>query len=114
MSNSQWRAGISRGSIKGELKSVLTDHGEREIIIVPDFGPDRVRCVFEENMRDKIRDNLWRFVRVSGYLHYEARSPHPVLVELESLESLDETGASHHFNDVRGLFANSFYPPGAR
>lgn len=107
---SPWRAGVSHGSIRGELRSVLTDHGEREIVILPDIGPDRIRCVFEESMKAKIRDSLWHFVRVSGYLHYSQSSPHPVLVEMEDIEALDATEPAAHISDGRGLFATSLYP----
>jgi hypothetical protein len=68
-----------------------------------------VRCVFPEELRNRIRDCLFHFVRVRGMLHYGPSSPFPYLIELIDVEATDERAESQHLSSGRGLFRESVY-----
>lgn len=104
-----WMAGVSLGTLTGELKSVLDAHDERQIVLVPPVGADYVECNFTDALRDEIRANLFKFVRVTGTLHYTERSPFPYLVDLVSIQPLSGDDERPHLASGRGLFKESFY-----
>jgi hypothetical protein len=105
-----WRAGISAGSLIGELKAVSTEDGDRQIIIVPFYGPGRVLCKFTDDMREQIRSGLFNTVKVSGMMHYGAAGPHPILIEVETIEPFGIADDAPHFIDGAGLFKDGAYP----
>lgn len=103
-----WYAGVSRGTIFGELRGVTDIDGEREFFVCPPSGPRRVKCVFTEPMRDQMNRLLFKTVRITGFLHYDGSTPHAALVEAESIIAAEEPTA--HMLDMEGLFKDSFYP----
>ena len=104
-----WADGLSRGTITGELRSVLDAHGERQFVIVPPVGPVEVQCTFAEEQREDIRSNLFKLVRVTGILHYGNKSPFPYMVDLLQIEQLSTDKDRPHLRDGFGLFKDSQY-----
>lgn len=97
-----WRAGVSRGSLFGELRGVMDFEGERQFFVSPPSGPSRVQCVFTEELREQMVSHLFQTVRVKGFLHYAGGGPFPVLMEATQIEATsDPTG---HLSDIRGIF----------
>ena len=77
----QWRAGVSKGNVFGQLRGVMDIEGEHHFYISPPTGPKQVECVFPETLRAKMADSLFKTVRARGYLHYSGSSPFPFLLE---------------------------------
>lgn len=102
-SNTPWRAGVSKGSLFGELRGVMDFEGEKQFYIQPPSGPYRVQCVFSEELRSKMNDHLFKLVRAGGFLHYNDTSPHPFLLEADSVDGITTTAG--HFRDLKGLFS---------
>jgi hypothetical protein len=107
-----WREGVSHGSVAGELRTVVDDNSERQIIVVPPIGPSRIRCIFPEHLRAAIKENLWQYVKLAGLLHYDNRSPHPYLLEVETLGPLKPVEHRVHLADRVGLFRGAVYEHG--
>ncbi len=103
-----WRPGVSRGSLFGELRGVMDFEGERQFYILPPSGPAKVQCIFSEDLRDALSDSLFKAVRVTGFLHYDGLTPHPVLMEATAIGQVKETGV--HLSDIAGLFRDSDPP----
>ena len=82
---------------------------ERQIVVVPPIGPAQIRCVFTESNRSAVKDNLWQYVKLVGLLHYDATSPHPSLVEVESLDPVNMPENCPHLADRFGLFRDGVY-----
>lgn len=97
-----WRPGVSRGRMFGELRGVMDFSGERQFYIMPPSGPERVQCVFTEELRHRINECLFNVVRVSGFLHYDGNSAFPYLLEAQQIDTVDEPTA--HLSDIRGIF----------
>lgn len=104
-----WRAGISKGSLTGQLRGVMDFDGERQFFIMPRSGPFRVQCVFPEQLRTMMNEHLFTTVRVFGFLHYSAAGPHPYLLEADRMEGI--ASPEKHFRDLRGVFKNDDLPP---
>lgn len=104
-----WRAGVSHGSVFGELRGVMDLEGGREFFIVPPSGPNQIRCVFPETLRAQMVANMFKVVRANGFLHYDGRSPHPHLVEAEALEG--QAAPTVHLLDLAGAFPDLEYEP---
>lgn len=99
-----WFSGVSKGTILGELRSVADIEGEREFFITPPTGAKKIRCIFPENLRLKMSENLFKVIRAHGFLHYGSDSPFPVLLEASEVEGVSSTEG--HFTDLRGIFKN--------
>jgi len=98
-----WVAGISKGSLFGELRGVLDVSGERVFYICPPSGPDQVECIFPESMRAAMAENLFQVVRVHGHLHYDGSGAFPRLKEAERVEGAEAPTES--FSALYGIFA---------
>lgn len=104
-----WRAGVSQGSVFGELRGVMDLDGAREFYICPPSGPAKIRCVFREQLREQMVANLFKVVRANGFLHYDGRSAHPFLLEAEGLEG--QPAPTVHLLDLAGAFPSLDYEP---
>lgn len=98
-----WKAGVSRGSIFGELRAVSDLDGEKTFFIVSPNGR-RTQCVFQEELRQSIQENLWRPVHVFGFLRYDGEHPKPYLIDAERIEPVTLRKGQPHLLDMRGAF----------
>jgi hypothetical protein len=99
-----WFEGVSHGSVVGNLRQVADIEGEHQFVILPPVGADRIQCTFPEDKREKMREYLFKTVRVVGRLHYVEDSPFPVHVEMEDIELASPTEDPPHLLDLRGAF----------
>jgi hypothetical protein len=100
----EWFAGVSHGSIVGDLLQVADIEGERQFVIIPPLGAGSITCTFPESKREAMRKHLFRTVRVIGKLHYRQDSPFPVQVDMEDIEPASTFEEPPHLLDMRGLF----------
>jgi hypothetical protein len=100
----RWFQGVSYGSIVGELKLVGDIEGERQFVIVPPAGVDRIECTFPESQRENMRNYLWQTVRVSGRLTYKETSPFPTHIDMDHIERVPVEETAPHLLELRGLF----------
>ncbi|MGH9864823.1 MAG: hypothetical protein ACRD4H_05340 [Candidatus Acidiferrales bacterium] len=100
----RWFQGIAYGSVVGDLRQVADIEGEHQFVIVPPIGAEKIECTFPHDKRDKMREFLWRTVRVIGKLTYLENSPFPIHIEMEDIEPASEIGTPLHLLDLRGLF----------
>ena len=56
---------------------------------------------------------LFKTVRISGHLHYGGSTPHPTLMEAESISEVGEE-SEYQMRSLEGIFTNSYYPPDSR
>jgi hypothetical protein len=101
---SLWHSGVSKGSIFGELRGVMDLDGERQFFIAPPSGADKIQCLFPEEMRQDMNDNLFQVVRVHGYLRFDGKRPTPIIVEAERIEGIPAEPTTKHFSDLLGAF----------
>jgi hypothetical protein len=105
-----WRAGVSKGSVFGELRGVMDINGERQFYISPPTGSAPVQCIFPEELRDQMNGYLFKVVRVFGFLRYDGKKPSPYLVEAERIEGHFDGAASSHFLSLLGAFKDYEMP----
>jgi hypothetical protein len=104
-----WRAGVSRGSVFGELMGVMDVDGGRKFYIRPPSGPAQIQCIFPEALRDQMVENLFGVVRATGFLHFDGKSAHPHLLEADGLEGQD--APTVHLLDLAGAFPQLSHEP---
>lgn len=100
----RWFQGVAYGSVTGDLRQVADIEGEHQFVILPPVGAQRITCTFPEEKREKMREFLFRTVRVVGRLKYAESSPFPIEVEMEDIEPVSEFENPPHLLDLRGLF----------
>jgi hypothetical protein len=103
----EWFAGVSYGSVIGDLRQVADIDGEQQFVIIPPIGAERITCTFPESKREKMRDYLFKTVRVVGLLHYIESSAFPIQVEMDDIEPVSEFAEPPHLLDLRGIFKNA-------
>lgn len=103
-----WHRGVSRGSMFGELRGIMDLEGERRFYILPPSGPDQIECIFPEDMRDQMTAQLFKVVRITGYLRYDGTMPFPYLMEAEKIDGVEPP--RKHFADLAGFFRDLEMP----
>lgn len=93
-----WFAGMSKGTLLGELRGVTDLSGEREFFIKTPTTGRSVRCIFPEAMRAEMNRLLFQPVQIDGYLRYDGASPQPSLVEATKISDLREGERPHLFD----------------
>ena len=106
----QWFEGVSIGSVVGSLRLVDDLSGEQHFAIRPAVGPSRIDCFYEPELEDKLSECLFRNVRVQGRLTYRSDSPHPVSVQVTSIEELQP--AAEGLSSLKGLLRDFELPSG--
>lgn len=78
------------GEADGMLEAVSV-HGKRnQFVLYPIIGPSRVNCYFSEEMLDRVKPALGRYVIVKGQLKYRWRDRFPTECRAGDIEILDE------------------------
>jgi hypothetical protein len=103
---SDWYSGIALGSVTGELKAIDNPDGDNEFVIIPPAGPDKIFCVFPENLKDEVSEYLSKTVRIEGRLNYKDTSPFPELVSVEKISLYLKKPAKKTFREMRGIFSD--------
>ena len=98
-----WKAGVSKGSIFGELKGVTDISGEKTFWITAPNGRS-TQCIFPEPMRQSVQENLWNTVRVTGFMRYDGLQPKPYLIDAERIDPVVAVDGQPHLSDLRGAF----------
>ena len=100
-----WHTGVAYGSVIGELKAVDDVDGNKEFVIIPPTGPDKILCVFSDELRDTMNQYLFKKVRVEGNLHYKDTSPFPDLVTADNISAYPARQKQKNFEQMRGMFS---------
>ena len=100
----KWFEGVSVGSVVGDLNEVSDVEGNHSFVIVPPVGVPRIDCIFPEDQKEKMGEYLFQTVRVNGLVHYDQESPFPTLIEMQSIELVNDTEEPPHLLDLRGVF----------
>ncbi|MCH9853713.1 MAG: hypothetical protein K0U45_09450 [Alphaproteobacteria bacterium] len=102
LTNKQWYKGTSTGSITGELRAV--NDIKKDFIIVPHYGAQNVKCIFDENIKNQIPDCLFKNVNVSGVIFYEKDSPFPKSVNATDIKLIPDDKNKKHLINMKGIF----------
>ncbi|HEY1792230.1 MAG TPA: hypothetical protein VGG34_04875 [Opitutaceae bacterium] len=79
----------SYGGEEGMLDAVNL-HGRQTCWIYPKIGAKKIRCDFLPGMRDLIRENLGKFVRIEGVKFFRPHSSYAFRISVKDLEPIDE------------------------
>jgi hypothetical protein len=91
----------SYGGEEGMLLAVNL-HGRQTFWIYPKIGPTKIRCDFQPGMRDEIRENLGRFVRVEGLKFFRSHTSFAVRIAVKDLTPIQED-SSITLKSLRGI-----------
>ena len=101
-----WHTGTSIGSVVGQLRAVDDTDGNREFVIMPPTGSEKISCVFSDDMRDDMQKYLFKTVKVSGKMSYQKISPFPEIVYAEDIAEYPKIQKKKSFKEMRGMFSN--------
>lgn len=90
------------GTVTGRL-DVINLHGKKQFYIYPSLGPTRIKCMFEERLREDVKKALDSKVLVSGVLCFRKHDSHPFAVDAKSIEVLPEDDRLSSFESLRGI-----------
>lgn len=102
-----WFSGVSYGSVVGDLREVSDIEGEHQFVIIPPLGAQRINCTFPERKRERMRDYLFRTVRVTGRITYAENSPFPVAIDMDDIEAASDFEKPQHLLELRGIFKDA-------
>lgn len=107
VTSDRWHEGTSLGSIVGELKKLDDFEHDREFVIVPPVGTP-ITCTFPDSMQAEMGLYWSQVVRVSGLLHYSAKSPFPTRVDVQEggIELYPAIKSRRTLAQMRGIFSD--------
>ena len=74
--------------IKGMIETANIHDANRSFYIYPFRGPEKIRCVFSKEDKEKVKESFGKFVRVHGDFKYEWREKHPYEISVSEIENL--------------------------
>lgn len=86
----RWPACTSFGRIVGELRDVRDSGGEKEFVIVSPGTRKLIKCHFDDSQREKIGENLFKTVTITGMVTYGNGGPTPTKVEVKTIDEVPE------------------------
>ena len=94
---------VCLGSIDGRLEQIKLHRDNKFFNIYPQFGPDKVKCVFPTDLHDAAVGGTGKRVTVIGELKYRASEsfPHEICVHSIDIEPSDEDLPT--FDDMLGI-----------
>jgi hypothetical protein len=74
--------------IKGMLETANIHDFNRSFYLYPFRGPEKIRCVFSKDDKEKVKESFGKFIRVHGDFKYEWREKHPYEISVKEIEIL--------------------------
>jgi hypothetical protein len=82
---------VERGMfIKGFVETMNIHDSNKTFFVYPVIGPEKVKCIFRQDLRDKAKDAFGKFVMVHGDFKYEWREKHPYEIAVTEIEFIEE------------------------
>lgn len=97
---------VSYGNIKGKLERVNFHNEANKFYIYPTIGANRVECKFKDDMFEKIRDGLKRFVNIKGKMFYRAKCKFPYRILVDDIEVYPTEDQLPTLSQMRGMEPN--------
>jgi hypothetical protein len=93
----------SAGSLTGFLEAVNV-HKENKFFIYPPVGPKKVECVFKhDELFEKVREGIEKYVNVVGTLFYKSKGLHPYKIRVEKIEIYPPENKLPSLMSLRGI-----------
>lgn len=95
---------IGKGSITGHL-DIINVHiiNLNYFYIYPPIGPTKIRCDFKEELLNKIKQGIKRYVNVIGTLHYRKGEAFPAQIEVEDIQVYPSENELPTLGSLRGM-----------
>jgi hypothetical protein len=97
---------VAFGSISGRLERVNL-HNSLTFDIYPTVGPPRVRCIFQSDLKQKVKSALDGYCTVSGKLRYKQWDQYPYRIDANDIDSHQSNDELPSLHDLRGLAPQS-------
>lgn len=97
---------VAYGSVSGRLERVNL-HNSLTFDIYPTVGPQRVRCIFRDDLKEQVRTALDRYVTVSGKLRYKHWDQYPYRIDAHDIDPHEDNKNLTSLNELRGIAKDS-------
>jgi|SRR5579862_1370494 len=90
------------GSIVGKLDSVNV-HNRNRFFVYPEVGASKIECFFSDELRQKVKDALYRKIEVVGKLRYKTWDKFPYGISATDLNVYPEDEELCTFSELLGV-----------
>lgn len=97
---------VASGSLAGRLERV-NFHNSLTFDIYPSVGPQRVRCVFQPELKEKVKRALDGYCTVTGKLRYKQWDQYPYRIDAHNIDTHENNANLPTLHDLRGLARDS-------
>lgn len=91
------------GTIRGMLDAINVHGSTNVFYIYPEFGPQKVRCVFGSDQIELAKEGIGQFVEVSGTFSYKRAAKYPHAAKVEKIEIFPPEDELPTLLDIRGI-----------
>ncbi|MEX1000052.1 MAG: hypothetical protein WD000_08895 [Thermodesulfobacteriota bacterium] len=97
---------IAYGSVRGMLERVNVHNNINKSYIYPSIGSSRIECKFDDEMFEKTKQGLKRYVNVNGKVFYKAISKYPYKIIADSIDIYPPENELPTLGQLRGIEPN--------
>ena len=91
------------GTVKGTLDAINVHEGVNNFWIYPSVGPKKIKCHFNEHLKEIALGAVTRDVSVTGMLKYRKNIPFPYEIVVTDIDIFPREDELPGFDDLRGL-----------
>jgi hypothetical protein len=96
---------IAVGSVRGVIEIINLHAGTNTFRIYPVIGASYINCWFPKELKEKAKEAVDNYVRVSGKLHYLTGCEHPYKIEVDQIETMPEESTLPLLGSFKGVLA---------
>ena len=97
---------VTVGSIRGVIDIINVHKGANSFRIYPIIGPSFINCCFPNELKEKAKAAIERYVRVSGKLHYRMGCDHPYQIDVDEIEIMPDESSLPTLGSFKGIITS--------
>lgn len=98
---------IAVGSVRGVIEIINLHAGTNTFRIYPVIGASYVNCRFPKELKEKAKEAVDNYVRVSGKLHYRMGCDHPYQIDVDEIETMPDESKLPTLGSFKGIIATN-------
>lgn len=96
---------IAVGSVRGVIEIINLHAGTNTFRIYPVIGASYINCWFPKELKEKAKDAVDNYVRVSGKLHYRMGCDHPYQIDVDQIETMPDESTLPTLGSFKGVIS---------
>lgn len=94
---------VAAGSVRGMIDRINVHAGANNFRIYPVIGASYIDCQFPNQLKEKAKSAIERYVCVTGKLHYRSGCEHPYQIDVDEIETMPDESVLPTLGSFKGI-----------